>query len=282
VIYGLAAALGWGLADFGAAVVGRRIGSLATVLVSQATWTLAMTILLLAGGFRAGSLAPLIGIVVINGLASAAAYITHYRGLELGPVAVVSPIGAAYALVGAFLAVVLLDERPGFLTLVGGFVVVAGVMLTSTDLVKLREGTHTRPPGLWWAIASAVLFGIGAFLLGFLAKEAGWVAGLWGSRVAQLMAFLAVALLTRDRLGGAGRNRATGLAVLVGLADLLGVVAYSIGAESGFLSVVLIASAVFPLVAVALSVWRLHERPVPNQYVGIALTVGGLLMLGLG
>jgi drug/metabolite transporter (DMT)-like permease len=39
---------------------------------------------------------------------------------------------------------------------------------------------------------------------------------------------------------------------------------------------------VFPLIAVALSVAILHERPVPNQYVGIALVVTGLAVLGVG
>ena len=57
---------------------------------------------------------------------------------------------------------------------------------------------------------------------------------------------------------------------------------YSIGAEAGFVIPVLIASAVFPLIAVALSVAFLHERPVPNQYVGVVLTVVGLLIVGLG
>jgi drug/metabolite transporter (DMT)-like permease len=38
---------------------------------------------------------------------------------------------------------------------------------------------------------------------------------------------------------------------------------------------------VFPLIAVALSVALLHERPVANQYVGIAFVVAGLLVLGL-
>ena len=42
------------------------------------------------------------------------------------------------------------------------------------------------------------------------------------------------------------------------------------------------ASAVFPLVAVVLSLVILHERLVPNQLVGIGLVVAGLLMLGLG
>jgi drug/metabolite transporter (DMT)-like permease len=39
---------------------------------------------------------------------------------------------------------------------------------------------------------------------------------------------------------------------------------------------------VFPLIAVALSIGYLGERPVPNQYAGVALTVLGLLVLGLG
>ena len=44
----------------------------------------------------------------------------------------------------------------------------------------------------------------------------------------------------------------------------------------------LAASAVFPLIAVALSIVVLHERLVPNQVVGIALVVVGLLLLGVG
>ena len=37
MIYGLGAALGWGLADFLVAIVARRIGSFATVVLAQFT-----------------------------------------------------------------------------------------------------------------------------------------------------------------------------------------------------------------------------------------------------
>jgi drug/metabolite transporter (DMT)-like permease len=43
-----------------------------------------------------------------------------------------------------------------------------------------------------------------------------------------------------------------------------------------------VSSAVFPLLAVTLSVVFLHERPVPNQYAGVAMTVVGLALLGIG
>jgi drug/metabolite transporter (DMT)-like permease len=38
---------------------------------------------------------------------------------------------------------------------------------------------------------------------------------------------------------------------------------------------------VFPVIAVGASVVYLHERPVLNQYVGIAAVVAGLILLGL-
>jgi len=284
VLYGLVAAVGWGLSDFFGAVVGRRIGSLATVLVAQTFSALFVTVVLLGGDHDIGAAAPYAGWIVLNGLVSAAAYSSHYRALELGPVAVVSPIGACYALVGVALSMIVLGERPSGLALLGGAVTVGGVMLTSTDLRALRAGTHGMPPGLPWAVVAAVTFGIGGFLLAYLAKELGWVTGLWTSRVAQLAGFVGLAAI-------AGRDvprrlRAAPLLIVgaigVGLTDLLGVVSYSIGNETEFASILFVSSAIFPLLAVILSVAFLHERPVPNQYVGVALTVVGLALLGLG
>ena len=183
--------------------------------------------------------------------------------------------------VGVALAVALLGERPGAVAIAGGAVTVTGVMLTSADLNEVRAGTHVRAPGLLWALASAVLFGVGGFLLGFFAQEVGWVPGLWASRCAQLVMFAAISLAHRREYGNLRWNAGLAIALASGAADLLGVVAYSIGAAEGLLSIVLIASAVFPLVAVGLSIAVLHERPATNQYVGIALVVMGLLVLGL-
>lgn len=281
MIFGLVAALGWGLADFTGAVAGRRIGSLPTVMLAQLVPTGALTIFMGLGGHDPAVLAPYAGYVALNGLASGGAYLTHYRALQLGPVAVVSPVSATFVVVGVALAVALLGERPGLVAIAGGAVTVTGVMLTSADLAEVRAGTHVRAPGLLWALASAVLFGVGGFLLGFFAQEVGWVPGLWASRCAQLVMFGAISLVHRREYGNLGWNTGLVVALASGAADLLGVVAYSIGAAEGLLSIVLIASAVFPLVAVGLSIAVLHERPAPNQYVGIALVVSGLLVLGL-
>jgi uncharacterized membrane protein len=282
VIFGLAAALGWGMADFAGAVAGRRIGSIVTVIVGQVLSFVFMSIVLVASGDSIAQIGPIVGWVVLNGVFTAIAYMSHYRALELGPVAVVSPIGATYAVVGVALAIVILGERPDPVQILGAAVTIVGVMLVSTDLRKLRAGTHGVPPGLPWAIVSAVGFGIAAFLLGYASQQAGWVAGLWASRLAQVTFYVPFAIVYRRQLAALRPGFGLWVALAAGAADILGVTTYAAGAEQGYLSIVLAASAVFPMIAVLLSIRYLHEHLVPNQFVGIGFVAAGLLMLGLG
>ena len=283
MIFGLIAAVGWGLTDFFGASAGRRVGSTATVIVGQVmSWTF-ITAVLLFSGTSIQPLRAIVWLVLLNGVFTALSYFTHFRALELGPVAVVSPIGAAYAVVGVLLTVIFIHERPNGLELFGAGVTISGVMLVSTDLRALRAGIKGHAPGLPWALVSMVGFGVAAFLLASASRHAGWVAGMWGSRMAQLVCYLPLVLLRpREllRFHGAG-GAAIALAMAAGFADTLGVAVFSYGTQKGSVSLVLAASAVFPLIAVALSYVYLKERLVPNQYLGISLVVTGLILLGL-
>jgi uncharacterized membrane protein len=285
VIYGLAAALGWGLADYAGAIGGRRIGSLPTVVIGQVLSATFMAVVAVATGQELSRVGDYLGLFALNGVCTAIAYATHYRALELGPVAVVSPIGASYAVVGISLAVALRDERPEALALVGAAITVVGVALVSTDLRALRDGTRGHAPGVPWAIASAVGFGVAAFLLGTAAQELGWILGLAASRFAQVLSYAPVVAVRRRAFARLpalpGAAAGVGIALLAGSADLLGVTTYSVGADRGLLSIVLAASAVFPAIAVALSIGFLHERLVANQWAGAGLVLTGLLLLGL-
>ena len=286
MIYGLLAAIGWGTTDFLAAVSGRRLGSLPALAVSQLVGIVLATALFLVNGNGVASLHGLVWFLIANGLIAMVAYSLHYRALELGPVAVVSPVGAGYAVVGFGLAVLLLpDETPGPVAILGGIVTIVGVFLVSANLPALRAGLHERPPGLWWAVGSAVGFGVAGFILGVIAKDSNdWIATLFTTRVVLVLAYIPLLVARRrtfHKVAGATAI-AYVAAAAAGAFDLMGVASYSAGATRGFLSVVLAASAVFPAIAVALSVVFLKERLVVNQYVGIAVVIGGLLLLALG
>jgi drug/metabolite transporter (DMT)-like permease len=71
------------------------------------------------------------------------------------------------------------------------------------------------------------------------------------------------------------------LAAAVGIVDLLGTLSYVVGTEVGLISVVTAVSATYPLLPVLGGVVLLHERPAPNQYLGVGMVIGGLVLLGV-
>jgi drug/metabolite transporter (DMT)-like permease len=287
VIYGLAAAIGWGLSDLWAAMSGRRIGSGRTVVVAQVTVAVVMSVLVLIVRPDLSGIPAVAPWLVPNAFLGAAAFATLYKGLQLGPIAVVSPVLASYAVVPVLLSVILLGETLGEWEVVGVLVTIAGAALTSTDPKALRAGTRTKPAGLPWAIASTLLFGVATYVMGWAAKEAGFLPSLWFGRLTMTGVFLIAAFVVWVRARSTGEVRdpvapsMLRLAVLVGVMELVGTISYARGAEVGLVSIVTAASATYPLIPVLGGVVLLHERPVPTQYLGIAMVIGGLLLLGV-
>jgi drug/metabolite transporter (DMT)-like permease len=279
VIFGLTAAVAWGFADVGAAVVSRRLGSLTTVVVSQiAGLVIALVAYLFLRPAWVGTGGD-VALLAASGLVATVAYIALYRGLELGPIALVSPIVAAYAVPPVILAVVLLNETLGGMVLAGIAVTLVGVALTSTDLRDVRaEGTSRA--GVPLAVVAMLLFGLASFVLGREAQVIGWLPASTIGRAFSVAVLLILVLIRRPevRAGAA----AFGGAALVGLADIGGIALYTIGTERGLIAIVTAASATFVIIPVAAGIAFMGERPAPNQLAGVGLVVGGLLLLGFG
>jgi drug/metabolite transporter (DMT)-like permease len=286
VIYGLVAAFGWGLSDLWAAIAGRRMGSGRTVVIAQVAAAALVSLIVVFVRPDLSRLGTAIPWLVPNAFIGAAAFATLYRGLQLGPIAVVSPVLASYAVVPVLLSVILLGETLGPLGVAGVAVTISGAVLTSTDLRALRTGTRQTFDGLPWAIASTLLFGVATYVTGWASKEAGFLPSLWFGRLSMVAVFLLGGLVVwvRSRSRPAEYREparpAIALAVLVGVVELLGTIAYARGAEVGLVSIVTAASATYPLIPVFGGVAVLHERPAPNQYLGVSLVVAGLVVLG--
>jgi drug/metabolite transporter (DMT)-like permease len=288
VIYGIAAAFGWGLGDLGAAIAGRRMGSGRTLVIAQIAVAILASLLVGLARPDLSGLPRVIPWLVPAAFLGAGAFATLYRGLELGPVAVVSPVLATYAVVPVMLSVALLGEELSPIEWLGVAITIAGAVLTSTDLRAVAGGTFTRFAGLPWAIVSTLLFGVATYVLGWSAQEAGFLPSMWFARVTLSIVVLGAACIVWLRAKGHGPARAElvpstlRLAALAGMLELVGTIVYARGAEVGLVSIVTAASATYPVIPVLGGVALLHERLVPNQYVGIGLVVTGLLMLGLG
>lgn len=282
MFFGLLAALGWGTADLAAAVSGRRIGSYLTAGIAQVASLTFLFAMGLAMGHHFHAPAHEVVVLLANGVLASAAYITLYRSLELGPVALVSPIVAAYAAISILLAMIFLHESMTGVALLGAAVTLGGAALTSTDIKLLRSGGKLFTAGVPWAFASMLMFGVATFILGRYSQRIGWYSASMLSRVGNVAGVLTFVFLIRRKIQRGPRATGVAIAALVGIADIIGVVAYARGTELGLVTLVSAASAAFILIPVVGGLVIFRERPAPSQMVGVVLVGLGLLLLALG
>jgi uncharacterized membrane protein len=284
VIYGLGAAVFWGLADLFAAVAGRRIGVAATLVIAHVTSAIAVSAVVVFADEDLGELGSVAGWLLPIAVLTAVAYLSLYRALELGPIALVSPLLASYAVFPVLLAVVFLNESLAPVEVAGVAVTISGAVVTSGDVRSLRSGAPSSKPAFPWAIASTVLFGVAAYAVAWSAQQVGWLPSLWLVRTSTAAVFVVGAIVAvvvaRPELRGRLPGRFVLLCVLLGLADLVGTMSYSRGSEVGLVSIVTAVSATYPLIPVFGGIAFLDERPAINHYVGVALVIAGLLLLG--
>lgn len=311
MLFGLLAALGWGLSDLCAAIASRRMGSRPVTVLAQVTGVVAFLLLIVATSppwdLPLGGSLLLVG----TGMLAGVAYFGLYRGLELGPIALVSPIASAFSAVTVLLAIVLLGDAPGGLEIAGIVVTLVGVVLTSTDIRQLGGAPLAERRGIPYAVAAMFGFGIAAFATGSYAQDHGVLPPVTLSRVGSLVLIVVVLLVRRratpvvehgvvdemlegelperDRskaerlLAPSGLTvRNVVLAIAVGIADIFGIWAFARGSEIGLVSITAAVSATFTLIPVLGGVTLFGERPAPNQLLGIVLVVVGLVMLGIG
>lgn len=279
MIFGLAAALGWGVADFGAALSSRRMGSFRTVVITQLTGLAAIGIVALVLRPAWSGSALEVWLLVANGAIVAAAYAIHYRALELGPIALVSPLTAGYALVPIVMATLLLGEELTAALVAGAVFTILGVVLITFDPRKLRQVEAGPPTGVPYAIVSMLLFGLATFVLGRAAQEVGWLPAVGLGRLFTVAALVPFVFVGLRRSGERGRGFVWA-AALVGIVDMIGIVAFSRGAELGLISLVSAVAATFPLIPFVGGIAVLGERPARSQALGVILVVAGLATLG--
>jgi drug/metabolite transporter (DMT)-like permease len=222
-------------------------------------------------------------LAVVSGAFQIAYFLALQRGYRLGDVSVVYPLarGTGPALSVVF-AIILLGERPGWIALLGGAVVVAGVII-----IGFAGGVqHAR------GNRAGILYGLGVGVI--IAAYTLWDAAAvtvhalppvgyyWGSVVVQL-ALLGIPVLLRHRIETLTMVRQHPVAVLIfGALGPLAYILILIAFQLADVSIVAPAREV-SVVLVGLAGWLLFREPHPVQrLVGAAVVLAGVALLALG
>jgi len=304
IILAVVVAICWGSADTVATFAARRQGTFVTTFISL---VVSVILLVLFGSlaFKQLALTPIVflqsaGVGLLTGLMAAVGYFSLYRGLELGPVSIVSPVTAADGAVGAVLAVLFLHEHLSIWQLSMLAVIFLGIFCASTNLAEVQGILRTAgiaglaKGGVRWGLLAMLTFGVMLFGIGLGSSEWGWYPPIFWTRAFAALALLLVATWQRLRsrrytIAGADLARSPssmhvfgiGLAAVVGLLETIGLLVYSFDtqlASTGLAAAISSSWGILPLVA-GISIF--HERPVAYQLSGVALVLTGLFLLAI-
>jgi drug/metabolite transporter (DMT)-like permease len=203
-----------------------------------------------------------------------------YRGLALGPVAVVAPVVASYVVITVILVVIFLGERLTTAQILAASMVFVGVVLTSTDARELRVTLGRPVPGVRIGLVATLGFGLWSAVFAIATREYAWAAMIVLLRATSFV-FVGSYIAARRMDLRVFRDRtALVLGAIIGVGDTLANVLFALGIDSGYASLAATGTGMYPIIPALLGMLALGERLAPNQLVGIALLVLGLATLG--
>jgi drug/metabolite transporter (DMT)-like permease len=274
VALALGASLAWGLGDFLGGLTSRRLHVL-TVLVVQQVFGLAAAAVWVVWSRDGFPGWESMGWAAAAGTAGCLGIGALYRGMAVGAMGIVAPVSAVSAVI-PFVVGIASGERPGTLQIAGIVLALAGVAVASREPADRGGGTAA---GIGLALLAALGFGLYFVFAEQAARESVPVAVATARGVSLLVAF-AAALVVGASLRP-GRSFLPAL-VVIGLCDVGANMLFSLATTHGYLSVVAVLSALYPIVTVALAAIVLHERIAPSQRVGVAGALAGAALITAG
>ena len=170
---GLIAAISWGTADFFAAHSSKEETAEATSLAVSAVSAIAYTIFFIF--FRGGEAWTSSGVLfaLFGGVFMGLGLMLFYRGLEAGPVSIVSPVGSAYPLVTTLLVLTVLGGSLTWIQIMGILLVITGIVAAS-GIFETKPGERRLSKGVIYALMTFVFWGIAFAFLGQAVVTIGW------------------------------------------------------------------------------------------------------------
>jgi drug/metabolite transporter (DMT)-like permease len=301
----IGASVGYGISDFYAGVLARRLPTVLIALWSQVVGLLALGIAAMASGqaFALEGFAWGVG----GGVVAAIALLLFYRALEIGPASVAAPVTAAGTLVPVAASVVS-GDAPSLLALAGVPVTVVGLALVARgnaedDLAETQpcvgpgavvsrqpgrsgargDAATGRPRAGVIALSLAAALGFGTFFVlldqGTAAAPDAELWAIFGVLVGALPTTVAAALRERESFRP---SRMLAPIAAVAVFDLGGDASLTFAIADGDLATVGVLASLDPLVTVLLAIVLLRERLPRFQAAGVVLCLGGIVLVAAG
>jgi uncharacterized membrane protein len=284
VILGFTTALVYGFADFFGAIASRKISSIVVTAVSGIVGFFFLLTMIPFFGATFSSDAIIAGLAA--GFASAIGITALYASLAIGPISIISPLGAVLGALVPLIFGFFIGDRFGPL----GWLALA-LILVAVVLVGFVPGADVRLPsfkGLALAFVAGVGIGTILIVLKFSPADSG-LASVITMRLVSAALLNILLLVTWMRLR---RRRAEApkaefakkfwwAVIAAGIFDSSANIFFTLALRSGSLSVVSVLTALYPLGTIMLARLILKERIGRVQMIGVLVALSGSAILAV-
>jgi drug/metabolite transporter (DMT)-like permease len=289
---GLGAALSWGTMDVATALASRRLGSLKVTAGIQVVGAVLLVALAIGQDTSLPSDPVVLAAAGLLGIVGAAAYLSYFTGLRIGPISLVAGVVAAYGGLTVVLAVLVRGESLTSVQALGAAVATIGVVLTAVAFDGGIRATRLAGPGVIFAVMALLLFAVMTVGLAEAIDRSGWLEVLVVSRIVNSVVSIgAVVVLTsfaHPRLRAivqvdtiAVARTSWAIVVIAGLLDVVGLIVFAIGLEQAETWLVGLVSSFGPAFTILIAVLFLGERLRRAQWVGLGGVGLGMVLIAL-
>ncbi len=277
--FALASSLLWGVADFFGGLKSRTHRVPIVLATMYCSSLVVMTIFIVARGegppgTQATIAALCAGLVGISALAA------FYRALAIGTMSIVAPVASTGVALPVIVGIAG-GEHPGTMRAIGIVAAVIGVILASREEPGSAVGPREQRLSILLALVAG--FGFGSYFVGAeiaSRDDVGWALLLTRVSATPVIVGVAIVVLRRGAKLPSGRTFAA--LALIGLCDLAANLAYNHATTLGDLSVVSVASSLYPVTTVILAAIVIGERVRGLQRAGVGLALAGVLLIAAG
>lgn len=289
IIFGLATAIAWGVADFFAAKASKKFGGLATGVMVTVIGALVFDVVFLLF-FRSHVMwnAAGWGFATVSALAFTAANLSFYKGLEYGPVSIVSPLGSMYPLVTTLLLVAFFGNQLNVRQAVGIGVVMLGVAAASGLFDRAKKNGRKIGRGPLLGICGALFWGIAWTCIAQAVEHIGWQLTAVIELTLSSLCFVPLLSFLNRTEPGLIKNLVPSLKnvimVTAAVLMMIGFLSLSLGIEmvGDLATTAVVISACYPLITVFLALRKLNEAFDPIPLAGALTGIIGVVILSLG
>ncbi|MEC0175108.1 DMT family transporter [Paenibacillus favisporus] len=277
MIYGLIAAVCFGLSDFMVTQATRKIQTLPALMWIQLIASILLVSYVWLQSPQVNGDIAIWGAAAAISIVNFAGTVLLYRAFEKGTLSIVSPIGSGFVVVTAVLAF-LGGERLPWNSIVGVMLLVIGVMTVTWS--KKSDSMKATLSGVPEAAIASLCIGFYFWAIGYITPFLGVLLPVLITRVVQLLC--AVAYLRTRKITLPRITFSTGcILVLAALLDSGALLSFNRGQSLAYTTSTTALTSLYSVVTILMAGAILKERLEKTQWIGVSVVLLGVIAVSL-